>query len=87
MSMLDEYVFLIVVNINQDRVFFAAFCQCCCPVHAFFACEIAETVEVAPSWITYICKKKSFDYVYVNHSERFSWSKPVYGICMKITNV
>ncbi len=64
MSMLDEYVFLIVVYINQNRVFSAAFCQCCCPVGAFFTRQIAETVEIAPSWITYICTKRaSFCYV------------------------
>ena len=60
MAMLNINIFLIVGNINKDRVFLTTFGESCCPIDAFFTSQITESIEIAPPRITDICGKVKF---------------------------
>ena len=60
MAMLNINIFLIVGNINKDRLFLTTFGESCCPIDAFFTSQITESIEIAPPRITDICGKVKF---------------------------
>ena len=60
MAMLNINIFLIVGNINKDRLFLKTFGESCCPIDAFFTCQITESIEIAPPRITDIFGNMKF---------------------------
>ena len=60
MAMLNINIFLVVGNINKDRVFLTTFGESCCPIDAFFTSQITESIGIAPPRITDICGKVKF---------------------------
>ena len=60
MAMLNINIFLIVGHVNKDRVFLTTFGESCCPIDAFFTCQITESIEIAPPRVTDIFGNMKF---------------------------